>query len=109
MGYKNSRGSFKDFAYYPKDVRIYTISEDDAEEYTDTLNSLLETLEHDGYFVVSMHTVIEGGVYHTIVDYVPVSCIYLYEDEGGDKDGREQISNSNENTTILEGAEGTEE
>ena len=40
----------------------------------------------NGNTVVGIHTIIEGGTFHTVIDYVPNECIYW---KGGEVGGRD--------------------
>lgn len=89
MRYTNSKGSFRDYAYYVEDVRYKAIKEEDAETYEEELNSWLETLKADGYTVVLVNTAADEVYFKALIGYVPSDEIYYEEAEGGEKDGGE--------------------
>lgn len=89
MRYTNSKGSFRDYAYYIEDVRYKSIKEEDAETYEEELNSWLETLKVDGYTVVMVNTAADEVYFKALIGYVPSDKIYYEEVEGGEKDGGE--------------------
>lgn len=106
MGSENNRGSFKEYDYYIKDIRRIAIKEEDADYYSETFNDIMNELEEKGLTVIGIQTVIDMGAFHTVIEYVPNSCIYW---RGGEEDGAEQVSNEINHTKEIEGCEGQKE
>ena len=87
MGSENSRRNFKEYDYYLGDVRVLAIKEDDEDFYAEAFNDVMDTLMENGNTVVDINTIIEGGTFCTVIDYVPNECIYW---KGGEVDGGDQ-------------------
>lgn len=92
MGYKNSRGSFKDYTYYVKDIRYKAIKTEWDEEFEELINGAINELEEDGYMVVGTNIVCGDVYFQATIGYIPIDKVYFEDEEGGNDNGRaEQI------------------
>lgn len=87
MGYKNSRGSFKDYTYYVSDVRFRAIKTEWADDFEEEINSAMDQLEEDGYMVVGTNIICNEVYFQASIGYVPIDKVYFEDEEGGNIDG----------------------
>lgn len=82
----NSGRQFVDYKVYVGDIRYAAIKEEDIEAFEEQLNSLIETIEEDGYMIVGISYKHDDVYCSAIIEYVANDKVY-YERKEEDTDG----------------------